>query len=364
MAKNTWRVINAEIDIHQHEQAAFLKVPPSSAFCEYGVFSVGPRAVQNFKANLGDSMANPPRLSLVQDSYRLARNYPPFINPTFFQYWSNLTPIHTTYDSPECDLQGGDNLFLFCPANRNLKAYSEAIIQSTSIVKQSALGNRRVKLDEEVPIVARCSNVDDIIYALLHKAAACGMMAQPAEGKVSQYVFLIECMVKHLNETGLRESMASDNTKERVRAHYLLNELERILQLFTKLITQFKIVDDATRNNVVSSLPFKTALRRIMHLPEFVYGLCQRELDGKGLVTLRRERTLESEARNQSAQAARRSYNQVSVLYAVPYIIHLNILALSVAPLHFCHVYILHNVIHTESSAGKPGAFGTPKQPF
>ena len=265
-------------------------------------------------------MSNPPSSSMVPQIYSMAQHHPPVISPTGFHYWAYHRILTAPYDSPTCNLQGGDSLYSFCPGNRKLKEYNEVVSASHSTVTQSVLGNRRGKLDEELKLVARCHNLDDIINALLHRGAACGLMVQLSEGKVSQYIYLIECMVFQLNTRDVREQMWNDSTKERIRAHYLLNELEKILMAFTKQCTNYQVLSAATRTNSLSSVPFKQAMKRVKNLPTFVDALCQRELNSTGLATLRLEKNPDTEARNLAAPAARRSPNQVSFLYTITFL--------------------------------------------
>lgn len=168
MAKNIWRVINAEIEPSQTDLDAFLTVPVNSAFCHQIVYTAGPTAITTLQNEMEEYMSNPPSLSMVSQNYSMAQHHPPVISPTGFHYWAYHRILTAPYDSPTCNLQGGDSLYSFCPGNRKLKEYNEVVSASHSTVTQSVLGNRRGKLDEELKIVARCHNLDDIINAQLH----------------------------------------------------------------------------------------------------------------------------------------------------------------------------------------------------
>ena len=315
-AKSIWRVINATVVKEATAQNAFLQVPPNSAFCHQIVYNAGPTALQTFLDELAEVMANPPSSSLVQQYYSMAQHHAPVISPTAFHYWAYHRIMTNPYDSPRCNLQGGDSLFGFCPGNRKLKEYNDVVSASQSTVTQSVLGNRRGKLEEELKLVARCHTLDDIMHGLLHRAAASGLMVQTSHGGVPQYVYLIECMILQLNKRDVREQMRNDSSKERIRAHYLLNELEKILMAFTKHCTNYQVLSAATSTNLISSAPFEQALKRIGNIPTFVDALCQRELNSEGLVTLRLEKNPEMTARNTAASVPRRSANQVSIYQA------------------------------------------------
>eukprot|EP00816_Leptocylindrus_hargravesii_P003301 CAMPEP_0196803236 /NCGR_PEP_ID=MMETSP1362-20130617/2608_1 /TAXON_ID=163516 /ORGANISM="Leptocylindrus danicus, Strain CCMP1856" /LENGTH=73 /DNA_ID=CAMNT_0042174691 /DNA_START=286 /DNA_END=507 /DNA_ORIENTATION=+ len=65
MAKNVWRVLNAEIDLRQTvQQPNFLTVPPNSNFCNKVMFMAGPAAVP---AEMEDYMSNPPPTSAIKE---------------------------------------------------------------------------------------------------------------------------------------------------------------------------------------------------------------------------------------------------------------------------------------------------------
>ena len=312
MSKNRWRVLNAEIDLRLHEQPDFLVVPPTSDFCNSVVFNAGEAAVQAFVDELSEYMANPSATTDIQESYRLAQHQPPVITPTQFQYWAHHKLLAAAHDSPTCDLQNGDGLFAFCPANRNLKEYHEVVQAANSAFNQAILGNRRGKLDESVPIIARCHTLEDLRNALLHRGAACGLMCQHRYQKQSQYVFLTESLAHQLNTKSIRDCITADATKERVRVHYLLHECEVILRTFAQLCTNYRLVSAAVKTNLASSMPFKQAVQRIQRLPDYASAICQRDLNPTGLVTLRMEKKSGTDTR-QAAAPGRRSATQVSL---------------------------------------------------
>ena len=311
MSKNRWRVLNAEIDLRLHEQPDFLVVPPTSDFCNSVVFNAGEAAVQAFVDELSEYMANPSATTDIQESYRLAQHQPPVITPTQFQYWAHHKLLAAAHDSPTCDLQNGDGLFAFCPANRNLKEYHEVVQAANSAFNQAILGNRRGKLDESVPIIARCHTLEDLRNALLHRGAACGLMCQPRYQKQSQYVFLTESLAHQLNTKSIRDCITADATKERLRVHYLLHECEVILRTFAQLCTNYRLVSAAVKTNLASSMPFKQAVQRIQRLPDYASAICQRDLNPTGLVTLRMEK--KSGTDTKLAAPGRRSATQVSL---------------------------------------------------
>ena len=83
MAKNVWRVLNAEIDLRQTvQQPNFLTVPPNSNFCNNVVFTAGPAAVPALVAEMEDYMSNPSLTSAIKEYYYLAQHHPPVIGPT------------------------------------------------------------------------------------------------------------------------------------------------------------------------------------------------------------------------------------------------------------------------------------------
>ena len=161
-------------------------------------------------------------------------------------------------------------------------------------------------------VIGPVENYSPLVYSLLHRAAASGLMVHLGQGKVSQYVYLMECVVIQLNSKEIREQMRNDNSTERIRAHYLLNEIEKIFMTLTKQVTGYQVISAAINTNMISSAPFNQALKRIVALPQFVDNLCQRELKKDGLVTLRLEKNPEAEARRPAAPVARHSANQVS----------------------------------------------------
>ena len=142
-----WCALNGEVDLSLRQQPEFLQVPPPSAYCKAGAFAAGPGAVSNLVTQLSNRMERPSHLSLVRHLYTLAQFHMPFICHTSFQYWAHHKVLSVPYDAAGCNLQGGDSLFLFCPANRHHRDYNDAMATADSITNQAFLGNRRVKLD-------------------------------------------------------------------------------------------------------------------------------------------------------------------------------------------------------------------------
>mmetsp|Transcript_24845 Transcript_24845/g.38401 ORF Transcript_24845/g.38401 Transcript_24845/m.38401 type:complete len:286 (-) Transcript_24845:296-1153(-) len=231
-------------------------------------------------------MANPTATTDIKESYHLAQHQPPVITPTQFQYWAHHKLLAAAHDLPTCNLQNGDGLFAFCPANHNLKEYHEVVKAANSAFNQAILGNRQGKLEESVPIIARCHTLKDLHNALLRHGATCGLMCQPRYQKQSQFVFLTESLAHQLNTKSICDCITANATREQVRVHYMLHKCKVILRTFAQQCTNYRLASVAVKTNLASSKPFKQAALRIKRLTEYASAIYQRDLNSTGLVTL------------------------------------------------------------------------------
>ena len=102
-AKKGWRARNAMIDLNWSEQEPSLMVPPTSAFCNQVAFTSGPQAVVIFRAELKEVMIHP-TASCIPEHFMLAKNSPPVIDPTAYNFWCYHRFLRTPYDNPSCNL--------------------------------------------------------------------------------------------------------------------------------------------------------------------------------------------------------------------------------------------------------------------
>mmetsp|Transcript_18426 Transcript_18426/g.28699 ORF Transcript_18426/g.28699 Transcript_18426/m.28699 type:complete len:143 (+) Transcript_18426:777-1205(+) len=142
------------------------------------------------------------------------------------------------------------------------------------MVTQAFLGNLGGKLKDTVPLIARCHTLDNIMYALLHRGAACGLMCQLGYQKGSQYAFLVGILTYQLHTNGIRDCIQADAALEQIRAHYILNEYGTIVQTFSKQCSNYSLVSAVMTYKAIGSEPFKQALKCIQKLPNFVYSVC------------------------------------------------------------------------------------------
>ena len=242
-------------------------------------------------------VASPPSTSLCASLYHMVGHMTPLITNMFKQQWLKGMFRTESLSDSNVDLRLYPNLFWTLPSNQAAPGYSAATTHSKSTSKKS---------DQQIVLFGQLSEVNHIISALLHFAAAVAVMAKHVDGQTPAFVLVCETLAITLHRTDVRTALQKDYSKQRVRCHHAFAVIHDVLADLLKNMTNFRMKQNAVTDGTVPASTVQSALQYILSsLPSRLQDLGRLKLETDSLATFAADRSFENLASQKQASEQR-----------------------------------------------------------
>ena len=243
-------------------------------------------------------MASPPSTSICSTLYPMVSYMTPHMTNFFKQQLVSGIFLFESMGDTGTNLASGVNLFWFLPANKAAPGYAAAVVAARSYSK--AFSGK--KQDQQMELFGHLSEVNHIISALLHFAAAIGVMSAPKSGQTPAAVLVCEALAATLHTTAIRHALQQHYEKQHIRCHHAFALVHDTLASFISQMTHFQQKNLAVSTGKMPAVVFRSTLQYILTtLPSRLIDLGRLSLAKEGLVTLTADTTFAAVAPAQAA---------------------------------------------------------------
>ena len=246
-----------------------------------------------FREEIYALMKRVPSWSQCSDLYKAVRADKPFINANIMNLFVNNIWATTSFASSQCALDAATSLFLWCPADRHSTVFKEKEDEVFKAGMAARLGTNKGKAGGDVPLLARCTCLLDVVSALLHMSAAARLCCEEVGDHAPALPWLLDFAASTIATEDIEDTFSDQASREELLSHYLLHELQEIFRAYVRGATHYRQRAMADKYNCVLSSTWTTAARAIMNLPHRIDVLVSSDLKATGLVTLKRDKPIE-----------------------------------------------------------------------
>ena len=197
----------------------------------------------------------------------------PFINAGIMNLFVNNIWATTSFASSQCVLDEATSLFLWCPADRQSTVFQEKDDEVIRANIAARMGTNKGKAAEEVPLLANCTCLMDLVSALLFMSSAARTCCNEVEDHAPALPWLLDFAASTISTEEIEDTFVDQALREELLSHYLLHELQDIFRAYVKGVTHYKQKLMANHNSCVRSLTWNAAARAIMDLPRKIQML-------------------------------------------------------------------------------------------
>ena len=259
-----------------------------------------------FKEMIQSYVSSPPSTSLCASLYHMVGHMTPLVTSTFKQQWLKGMFLTESLSDSNVDLRSYPNLFWTLPPNQAAPGFSAA----TAHGKQTGK-----KTDQQIVLFGQLSEVNHIISALLHFAAAIAVIAKRVVDQTPAFVLACETMAIILHRSDVRTALQKDYSKQRVRCHHAFAIIHDVLADMLKNMTNFRMKQQAVTDGTVPASTVQSALQYILSsLPSRLQDLGRLKLETDSLATFAADRSFENLA-SQKQASEQRSASTVRFLF-------------------------------------------------
>ena len=191
-------------------------------------------------------VASPPATSVCAALYPMVGHTTPLINNMFKQQWINGVFLTQLLGDSNIDLRSAPSLFWTLPPNQAVPGYPATAAAAISYGKPTSKRH-----GQQMATFGQLNEVNDIILALLHFAAAIAIMAKPADGQTPALVLVCETMAATLHTPLVCTALQQDCSKQRERCHHAFAVIHDVLADSMTNMTHFHMKRRAVNDGKV-----------------------------------------------------------------------------------------------------------------
>ena len=233
---------------------------------------------------------NEPQLWVHSDElYAMVTDKKPFINGAFVGLFINNIWSPFNFTSNRCDLSKSMNLFLWCLADQQSQQYAKEEGDVITEQNDARMSQGKAKIGRSVPVLAKCTEAQDVISPLLWMAAAVVTITREVKNYAPAFDLLCDMAANLVHARAMRTILSSEAEREELLCHLLLHELQKLFSDYIRESVNHNHKRTADTKGHVSSKSFNKAVLAICDLQKRMQGYKICDMSGGTLATLKKK---------------------------------------------------------------------------
>ena len=280
-AEKEWMAVTASVNMRASIQDDFLPVTKSSSFLTEELLRQVANMIQQFRDELERNMQEPRPWVHSDVLYTMVTDKKPFISGAFVGLFINniWSPLHFTLS--RCDLSKSKNLFLWCPSDQQGNVVTEQ--------NDARMSQGKAKIGRSVPVLAKCTEAQDVISPLLWMAAAVVTITREVKNYAPAFGLLCDMAANMVHTRAMRTILSDEAERKELLCHLLLHELQKLFSDYIRESVNHNHKRTADTEGYVSSKPFNKAVLAICDLQKRMQDYKMSNVSGQNLATLKKK---------------------------------------------------------------------------
>ena len=224
-----------------------------------------------------------------EELYAMVIDKKPSVNSTFVGLFINNIWSPLNFTSDRCDLSKSMHLFLWCPADQQSQQYSKEEGDVVTEQNDTRMSQGKAKVGHNVPVLAKCTDAQDLILALLWMAAAVVTITREVKNYAPAFGLLCDMAANVVHTRDMRIILSDEAEREELLCHLLLHKLQKLFCDYIRESINHNHKRTSDTKGYVSSKPFNKAVLAICDLQKRMQDYKMSNVSGQNLATLKKK---------------------------------------------------------------------------